>query len=72
MTPETPILIKVIAGTLLVIALTISFLERWFAPTHIVTEDSRSFPSWVGWFGWGLAALATILYVAVDLIEWRS
>jgi hypothetical protein len=34
MTPETQALVKVAAGTALVIALVITFLERWFRPSY--------------------------------------
>ncbi len=70
MTPETQLVVKVVAGTALVIALIIGFLERWFRPSYLMLEDSRSFPSWIGWFGWGLAALATLTYVLVDFVAW--
>ena len=64
--------IKLIAGTVLVIALVFSFFERWFEPDHLVSEDSPELPRWVGWLSWGLAATATIAYVAVDFIQWRG
>lgn len=68
MTPQTVLLIKAIAGTALVVALVIGFLERWFTPNYLVTEDSREIPPWIGWLGWILAALGTITYVAIDFV----
>jgi len=70
MTPETQLIVKVVAGTVLVIALIIGFLERWFRPSYLMLEQSRSFPSWIGWLGWGLATLATLTYVLVDFVAW--
>jgi hypothetical protein len=29
-------------------------------------ESSRSFPSWIGWLGWGMATLAALTYIFVD------
>jgi hypothetical protein len=70
MTPETQLIVKVVAGTVLVIALIIGFLERWFRPSYLVLEQSQSFPSWIGWLGWGLATVATLTYVLVDFVVW--
>jgi uncharacterized protein involved in cysteine biosynthesis len=72
MTDETQLIVKVIAGTTLVIALVIGFLERWFTPDYYVSSQSKHLPSWVGWLGWILAAGATIAYVAVDFVQWRG
>jgi hypothetical protein len=72
MTPETQALVKVAAGTALVIALVITFLERWFRPSYLMLEQSRRFPSWIGWFGWGLATVATLAYVLIDVLVWRG
>jgi hypothetical protein len=72
MTPETQALVKVAAGTALAIALLIGFCERWFRPSYLRLEQSRRFPAWLGWFGWGLAAIATLTYVLVDLVAWRG
>jgi hypothetical protein len=72
MTSETQLVVKVISGTVLVIALIIGFFERWFRPSYLMLEESRSFPSWIAWLGWGLATLATLTYILVDFIAWRS
>ncbi len=72
MTPETQLLLKVIAGTVLVIALIIGFLERVFRPSYLMLASSRSFPSWVGWLGWGMATFAGLTYFLVDFIAWRG
>jgi len=46
---------KPVRSMLLVIALAVGFVERWARPSYLVLEESRRFPSWIGWFGWGLA-----------------
>jgi hypothetical protein len=72
MTPETQLIIKIVAGTTLIIALVIGFCERWFKPDVLVTEESKEIPSWVGWLGWGLASAATVAYVLVDYVQWQA
>jgi hypothetical protein len=34
-----------------VIGLILGFLERFFTPTAIVTEDSPQYPGWLAWIG---------------------
>lgn len=72
MTPEMQLVIKVVAGTGLVISLIIGFCERWFRPSYLMLEESHSFPSWIGWLGWILAAMATLAYVLVDFVVWEA
>ena len=72
MTAETQLLLKVIAGTVLVIALIIGFLERMFRPSYLMLESSRSFPSWIGWLGWGMATIAVLTYILVDFVAWKG
>jgi hypothetical protein len=71
-TPETQLLLKVFAGTVLVIALIIGFLERMFRPSYLLLESSRSFPSWIGWLGWGMATFAALSYILVDFVAWKG
>jgi len=72
MTPETQLLLKVIAGTILIIALIIGFLDRLLRPSYIMLESSRSFPSWNGWLGWGMATFATLAYIFLDFVAWKG
>jgi hypothetical protein len=69
MSPSTAHTIKIISGTLVIVALVISFFERWYAPNVLVLENSPNFPSWLGWLGWGLAAVAALTYFLVDIVE---
>jgi uncharacterized protein involved in cysteine biosynthesis len=61
--------LKIVAAAVTVIGLLFAFLERYFAPTVIVTENSPNYPDWLKWFGWILTALGALAYVTID---WRS
>jgi len=71
MSTQTQRTIKIIAGTLAVVALAISFLQQWNSPSALVTEDSPSFPDWASWSSWALTAIGTLVYFGIDLLEWR-
>ena len=60
--------LKIIAATTTVIGLIFGFLERYFAPTHIITEDSPEYPAWLAWTGWIVTALGAVAYIAIDFI----
>ncbi len=51
--------------------LALGFIDRWFRPSYLLLASQRSVPTWVGWFAWGLTALATLAYVLVDVVAWR-
>jgi hypothetical protein len=72
MTSEMQLILKVIAGTVLVVALVIGFLERLFRPSYLLLESSRSFPTWIGWLGWGLATIAALTYILLDFVAWNG
>ena len=59
--------IKIVCGTLVVVALVINFFERKFAPHVLLLQSSPRFPSWLGWLGWGLAAIAALTYFYLDV-----
>lgn len=63
--------VKVIAGTLIVVGLVVSFFERLFPPEYYETERSRRFPAWLAWLGWAVTAVAAVAYFIVDIVEWR-
>jgi hypothetical protein len=63
--------LKLVAGTLVVVALVINFFDRWYAPQTLVLESSPNFPTWIGWAGWGLAAVAALTYFSIDFLEGR-
>ncbi len=62
--------VKVVAGTALVLGLIFTFIERLYAPNTLVTEDSTILPAWIGWFGLLLTAVASVVYVLVDILDW--
>jgi hypothetical protein len=68
--PEIRVAIKIVAGTAIFIGLIFAFLERRYAPSAIVTEDSTILPAWVGWTGWILSGAASVAYILMDIIEW--
>src|SRR3546814_10810012 len=47
MTHDVQLIVKVIAGTTLVIALVIGFFERWYKPDYYFTAQSKELPGWV-------------------------
>jgi len=69
-TPQIRLVIKVAAGMIVLFGLIFGYIERRYAPNAIVTEGSTILPSWVGWAGWILAALGSVAYVLMDIIEW--
>jgi hypothetical protein len=70
-TPCAQHTLKLVAGTLVVVALVINFFERWYAPQTLVLESSSNFPAWIGWAGWGLAVVAALTYFSIDFLEGR-
>jgi hypothetical protein len=72
MRAETRSTIKVISGTVLFMGLVFGFIERYYAPNTLVTENSTILQGWVGWTGWVLSGVATVVYVLIDVFEWRT
>lgn len=64
--------LKIVAATTTVIGLILGFLERFFAPTVRVTEDSPNYPGWLAWIGWIVTALGAVAYIAIDFISKSS
>ena len=61
--------IKIIAAVVTIIGLLLGFLERYFAPSVRITEDSPNYPAWLAWLGWILTALGILAYVAIDWLS---
>ena len=61
--------LKIVAAVVTIIGLLLGFLERYFAPTHLITEDSPSYTDWLAWLGWVLTALGVLSYVAIDFFS---
>ena len=64
--------LKIVAATTTVIGLIFGFLERFFAPTAIITENSPNYPTWLAWTGWIVTALGAVAYIAIDFISKSS
>ena len=58
--------LKVIAATATLIGIISGFLERWYAPDTLVTEQSPNYPEFLKWIGWLLASLGAIAYIVID------
>ena len=41
--------LKIVAAVVTIVGLLLGFLERYFAPTRLITEDSPNYPDWL-WF----------------------
>ena len=70
MTPTVRLAIKVAAGTISLVGVIFSFIERRYAPTYLIVESSSTVPDWVGWASWALATVGLVTYVLVDVAEW--
>ena len=70
MTSLTPLLaLKIVAAVVTIIGLLLGFLERYFAPSALITEDSTDYPDWLAWLGWILTALGILAYVGIDWLS---
>ena len=58
--------LKIIAATATIIGIIFGFLERWYAPDTLVTEQSANYPGFLKWLGWLLASLGAIAYIVID------
>jgi hypothetical protein len=61
--------LKIIAATAPIIGIISGFLERWYAPDTLVTEQSPHYPKFLKWIGWLLASLGAIAYIVIDYFE---
>jgi hypothetical protein len=61
--------LKVVAATATIIGIILSFLEHWFAPNVLVTEDSPNYPNALRWLGWLLASAGAVAYIVIDFLS---
>jgi hypothetical protein len=71
MLPQNRRVIKFVAGTVIVLGLLFSFIERVYSPVYIITDAPHA-PEWVGWLGWILAAAGSVAYFLADIFEWLA
>ena len=64
--------LKIVAGTLVIIGIILSFFERRYAPQTIVGKGSPNYPDWLGSIGWRLPSTAAIVYILIDILTIRS
>jgi multisubunit Na+/H+ antiporter MnhB subunit len=67
--PDGAFTLKVVAAVVTIIGLVFGFLERYFAPNAIVTEDSPDYPRWLAWLGWVITALGILAYIVADFFS---
>ncbi len=60
--------LKVVAATATIIGIISGFLERWYAPDTLVTEQSPTYPEFLKWIGWLLASVGALAYIVIDYI----
>jgi hypothetical protein len=60
--------LKVIAATATIIGIISGFLERWYAPDTLITEQSPNYPAFLKWIGWLLASVGALAYIVIDHI----
>ena len=60
--------LRKIADTLLIVGLVISFFEHWYESYPALLGDTQ-FPGGLDWTGWGLAAVAAVMYIAIGMME---
>lgn len=63
-------LIRAISGSMLIVGLALTFVERRYAPNSLVTDDSTILPAWVGWTAYLFALVAALAYNVTDYVEW--
>ena len=64
--------IKLIAAVLVVVGVVVGFFNLKYSPHTWSLESSPERPAWLPWFGWALTSLASMVYIAVDLIETQA
>jgi hypothetical protein len=63
--------LKIVAGTLVIIGIVLSFFERRYAPQTMVGEGSPNYPDWLSSIGWWLPSTAAIVYILIDILILR-
>jgi hypothetical protein len=61
--------LKIVAATVVVVGIVVSFLDRWYAPHALLLESSPRRPWWLAWLGWFLTSIPAVLYIVLDYLE---
>lgn len=66
--------LKIIAGTLVVVGIAISFYNLKYAPGKLLIEDpKKELPAWLPWLGWIVTSASAFLYIGLDFFgSWAS
>jgi hypothetical protein len=65
------IVVKALAAMAVIVGLITDFIGRYYGPDYLTTEKPGP-PEWVGWLGWGAAAIGTIVYIALDFYSHKE
>ncbi len=63
--------LKIVAATLTVLGIILSFLNLLYTPHVLVLESSPTQPPWFPWVSWIILSLGPIVYIIVDILELR-
>ena len=63
--------LKVLAATLVVVGVVVSFINLKYSPHTLLLESSPKRPAWVQWLGWFIISAAAVLYIVVDFVASR-
>lgn len=58
--------LKMIAATLVVVGIVISFYNLKYSPDTLLLESSSKRPAWLPWLGWFLTSASASLYIGLD------
>ena len=65
--------LKIIAATLVVVGIAVSFYDLKYSPSALLVESSPNRPAWLPWLGWSLTSASAILYIGLDFFgSWAS
>jgi len=58
--------LKIVAATLVVVGIGISFYNLKNSPDALLLESSPERPAWLPWLGWSITSASAVLYIALD------
>lgn len=61
--------LKIVLGTITVMGVLLEGVERFYKPSVILLEGSKSYPEWLAWLRWLITLSAVIGYLILDWPE---